>query len=71
MLQLEEYCDVHKLHIWAITMGKVVLACHVRVAPDTDSCAVLRRDLRIVIRTWNPVRYCPGGNSNPDQVTEL
>lgn len=36
---------MHALHIWAITMGKVVLACHVRVSPDVDADEVLKRVL--------------------------
>lgn len=29
--------DVHDLHIWQITMGKTLLACHVRIETDADS----------------------------------
>ncbi|KAM7527733.1 hypothetical protein LguiB_031143 [Lonicera macranthoides] len=35
-------CDVHDLHVWAITVGKLVLACHVRIEPDVDSNIILQ-----------------------------
>ncbi|CAM6092528.1 unnamed protein product [Calypogeia fissa] len=34
---------VHELHIWAITVGKVVLACHVIIRPDADSDELLQK----------------------------
>ncbi|KAJ7545925.1 hypothetical protein O6H91_08G016600 [Diphasiastrum complanatum] len=34
---------VHELHIWAITVGKTLLACHVRIQPDANADAVLRK----------------------------
>lgn len=37
--------DVHELHIWAITKGKVVLACHVQVSPESDSDKLLQEIL--------------------------
>lgn len=32
---------VHELHIWAITKGKVILACHIRTTPHADTDKVL------------------------------
>ena len=29
--------DVHELHIWAITLGKVVLAVHVKIPPEANA----------------------------------
>ena len=29
--------DVHELHIWAITLGKVVLAVHVRIPGEANA----------------------------------
>ena len=37
---------VHELHIWAITLGRTVLACHVEVGPGTCADLVLRDVLR-------------------------
>lgn len=34
---------IHDLHIWAITMGKTLLACHVTIYSDADADAVLQR----------------------------
>ncbi|EFJ12788.1 hypothetical protein SELMODRAFT_123658 [Selaginella moellendorffii] len=39
---------VHELHIWAITLGKVLLACHVKIERDADADEVLR----------NVIEYC-------------
>ena len=32
---------VHELHIWAITMGKTLLTCHIRVLPDVNHDEIL------------------------------
>ncbi|KAJ7524323.1 hypothetical protein O6H91_17G000700 [Diphasiastrum complanatum] len=42
LLKLENVVAVHDLHIWAITLGKTLLACHVRIAPDANSNEVLQ-----------------------------
>ncbi|TKY61193.1 Metal tolerance protein 1 [Spatholobus suberectus] len=34
LLDMEEVMAVHELHIWAITVGKVLLACHVKIRPE-------------------------------------
>ncbi|KAL2649982.1 hypothetical protein R1flu_018110 [Riccia fluitans] len=39
---------VHELHIWAITLGKVILACHVTVKDNACADAVLQ----------NVIHYC-------------
>uniref|UniRef100_A0A5B7BK89 Putative metal tolerance protein B-like n=1 Tax=Davidia involucrata TaxID=16924 RepID=A0A5B7BK89_DAVIN len=33
--------DVHDLHVWAITVGKIVLACHVIADPEVNSNEIL------------------------------
>ncbi|CAM6014345.1 unnamed protein product [Sphagnum balticum] len=33
---------VHELHIWAITVGKALLACHIRVEPHVDTDEILQ-----------------------------
>lgn len=43
--QIDTVIDVHELHIWAITMGKIVLACHVRILPAGDTSEVLQKVL--------------------------
>eukprot|EP00271_Cylindrocystis_brebissonii_P008161 TRINITY_DN22175_c0_g1_i1.p1 TRINITY_DN22175_c0_g1~~TRINITY_DN22175_c0_g1_i1.p1 ORF type:complete len:545 (+),score=86.51 TRINITY_DN22175_c0_g1_i1:165-1799(+) len=39
--ELDGVTGVHELHIWAITLGKVVLAVHVRIASTADPHDVL------------------------------
>ena len=34
---LECVIDVHELHIWAITLGKVVLAVHVKIPAKANA----------------------------------
>ncbi|KAK6163535.1 hypothetical protein DH2020_000399 [Rehmannia glutinosa] len=36
-------CDVHDLHVWAITVGKNVLACHVVIGPEVYGNEVLHK----------------------------
>ncbi|KAJ9146714.1 hypothetical protein P3X46_028946 [Hevea brasiliensis] len=35
--------DIHDLHLWAITIGKLVLSCHVVAEPGASSTEVLNR----------------------------
>ncbi|KDP42195.1 hypothetical protein JCGZ_02925 [Jatropha curcas] len=35
--------DIHDLHIWAITVGKLVLSCHVVAEPGISSTEILNR----------------------------
>ncbi|XP_020579648.1 metal tolerance protein 1-like isoform X2 [Phalaenopsis equestris] len=41
MCEVEGVVAVHELHIWAITIGKVLLACHVTIKPEADPENVL------------------------------
>ncbi|XP_077214880.1 metal tolerance protein 1-like isoform X2 [Tasmannia lanceolata] len=34
-------CGVHDLHIWAVSAGKILLACHVTAEPGADSNEIL------------------------------
>lgn len=38
---IEGVVAIHELHIWAITVGKVLLACHVTILPEADADRVL------------------------------
>lgn len=40
---IEGVCDIHDLHIWAITVGKIVLVCHVIVEPRVNSNEILSK----------------------------
>jgi zinc transporter 2 len=37
LLGLPGVVEVHDLHIWAITVGKTLLSCHVRVQPNVNT----------------------------------
>lgn len=41
LCEMEGVVAVHELHIWAITVGKVLLACHVTIAPEADADEML------------------------------
>nr|GME05688.1 Cation efflux protein [Ipomoea batatas] len=41
LCEMEEVVAVHELHIWAITVGKVLLACHVKIKKEADADIVL------------------------------
>lgn len=53
LCEMEEVVAVHELHIWAITVGKVLLACHVKVKPDADADAVLDKVVDYIKREYN------------------
>ncbi|KAF2291714.1 hypothetical protein GH714_035320 [Hevea brasiliensis] len=40
---IEGVQDIHDLHIWAITVGKLVLSCHVVAEPGASSTEILNR----------------------------
>ncbi|KAK1306900.1 Metal tolerance protein 1 [Acorus calamus] len=44
---------VHELHIWAITVGKVLLACHVTIIPNADADLVLDKVVEYIKREFN------------------
>ncbi|KAK1271044.1 Metal tolerance protein 1 [Acorus gramineus] len=50
---LEGVCDVHDLHVWAISVGRVALSCHVMAAPD----AVDAGDIHLRIRDYLEEKY--------------
>ncbi|KAL3583410.1 hypothetical protein D5086_014471 [Populus alba] len=41
LCEMDEVVAIHELHIWAITVGKFLLACHVMIKPDADADMVL------------------------------
>ncbi|KAG0477034.1 hypothetical protein HPP92_013437 [Vanilla planifolia] len=53
LCDLEGVVAIHELHIWAITVGKVLLACHVTVAPDADADDVLDKVIGYIKREYN------------------
>ncbi|CAM8877779.1 unnamed protein product [Rhodiola kirilowii] len=53
LCEMEEVVAIHELHIWAITVGKVLLACHVRIRPEADADKVLDEVVDYIKREYN------------------
>jgi zinc transporter 2 len=41
LFEMEDVVAIHELHIWAITVGKILLACHVKIRPEANADMVL------------------------------
>ncbi|CAL5397580.1 unnamed protein product [Camellia sinensis] len=53
LCELDDVVAIHELHIWAITVGKVLLACHVKVRPEADADMVLDKVIDYIRREYN------------------
>lgn len=53
LLEMEEVLAIHELHIWAITVGKVLLACHVKIRPEANADIVLDNVIYYIRREYN------------------
>ncbi|KAK1559150.1 hypothetical protein Q3G72_011187 [Acer saccharum] len=53
LLEMEEVVHIHELHIWAITVGKVLLACHVKIRPEANADMVLDNVVNYIRREYN------------------
>ncbi|KAK9076615.1 hypothetical protein SSX86_004949 [Deinandra increscens subsp. villosa] len=53
LCEIDEVVAIHELHIWAITVGKVLLACHVRIRPEADADMVLDKVIGYINREYN------------------
>ncbi|XP_010251357.1 PREDICTED: metal tolerance protein 1-like [Nelumbo nucifera] len=53
LCEMDEVVAIHELHIWAITVGKVLLACHVRIKPEADADIVLDKVVDYIRREYN------------------
>ncbi|XP_073286201.1 metal tolerance protein 1-like [Primulina huaijiensis] len=53
LCEMEEIVAIHELHIWAITVGKVLLACHVKVKLEFDADKVLDKVIEYLKREYN------------------
>lgn len=52
LMEIEEVVDVHELHIWAITVGKALFSCHVKVRPEADDDMVLNKVIDYIWREY-------------------
>ncbi|XP_044503494.1 metal tolerance protein 1 isoform X2 [Mangifera indica] len=53
LLEMEEVVAIHELHIWAVTVGKVLLACHVKIRPEANADMVLDNVVEYIRREYN------------------
>ena len=53
LCEIQGVIAIHELHIWAITMGKTSLACHVNIYPDADADVVLKKVLAYCDQVFN------------------
>lgn len=53
LLDMDEVVAVHELHIWAITVGKVLLACHVKIRPEANADLMLDKVVDYIKRVYN------------------
>ncbi|MFS7973564.1 putative cation efflux protein [Helianthus anomalus] len=53
LCEIDEVVAIHELHIWAITVGKVLLACHVRIRREVDADMVLDKVVDFIKREYN------------------
>ncbi|XP_015572424.2 metal tolerance protein 1 isoform X1 [Ricinus communis] len=53
LLEMDEVVAIHELHIWAITVGKVLLACHVKIRPEANADMVLDKVIDYIRREYN------------------
>ncbi|KAK6285872.1 hypothetical protein POUND7_012051 [Theobroma cacao] len=53
LLEMGDVVAIHELHIWAITVGKVLLACHVKIRPEADADMVLDNVIEYIRREYN------------------
>ncbi|KAL8136236.1 hypothetical protein AgCh_010729 [Apium graveolens] len=53
LCEIDEVVAIHELHIWAITVGKVLLACHVKVKPEADADMILDKVVDYIKKKYN------------------
>ncbi|GMI95336.1 metal tolerance protein 1, ZINC TRANSPORTER OF ARABIDOPSIS THALIANA 1 [Hibiscus trionum] len=53
LCEMDEVVAIHELHIWAITVGKVLLACHVLIKREANADMVLNKVVDYIKREYN------------------
>lgn len=53
LCKMDDVTAVHELHIWAITVGKVLLACHVKIKREANADMVLNKVVDFIRREYN------------------
>ncbi|CAF2113522.1 hypothetical protein Bca4012_095881 [Brassica carinata] len=52
IFSFEEVVSVHELHIWAITVGKFLFSCHVKIKQESDDAMVLNKVIDYIRREY-------------------
>ncbi|KAL3742806.1 hypothetical protein ACJRO7_018160 [Eucalyptus globulus] len=53
LCEMDDVTAVHELHIWAITVGKVLLACHVKIKREANADMVLNKVVDFIRKEYN------------------
>ncbi|KAF8053669.1 hypothetical protein N665_1386s0003 [Sinapis alba] len=53
LMEIEEVVSVHELHIWAITVGKALFSCHVKIKQEADDAMVLSKVIDYIWREYS------------------
>ncbi|KAI3828732.1 hypothetical protein L1987_02841 [Smallanthus sonchifolius] len=53
LCEIDEVVAIHELHIWAITVGKVLLACHVQIRREANADMVLDKVVGYIRREYS------------------
>ncbi|KAG6488654.1 metal tolerance protein 1-like [Zingiber officinale] len=53
LCEMDGVVAIHELHIWAITVGKILLACHVTITQEVDADVVLDQVIGYIRREHN------------------
>ncbi|CDY55925.1 BnaCnng29540D [Brassica napus] len=53
LMEIEEVVSVHELHIWAITVGKVLFSCHVKIKQEANDAMVLNKVTDYIWREYS------------------
>ncbi|KAI3505335.1 hypothetical protein L1887_27425 [Cichorium endivia] len=53
LCEINEVVAIHELHIWAITVGKILLACHVKIRREANADLVLDKVVDYIRREYN------------------
>lgn len=52
LLEIKEVVSLYELHIWEITVGKVLFSCHVKIKQESDDAVVLNKVIDYIRREY-------------------
>ncbi|KAJ6729665.1 METAL TOLERANCE PROTEIN A1 [Salix viminalis] len=53
LFEMEDVVAIHELHVWAIAVGKILLACHVKIRPEANADMVLDNVINYIRREYS------------------